>query len=122
MRVEPNGPIDYRSHRLDPQTGPAEFIARYRPTGLVRPPTSLETFLTVRDGLWTIGRDGEPRWLAIAHDAWPLQDAEVAIAHQSMADAAGITVQGPPDHIAFSRQIDVVAWRPVRLDDVPRDP
>ncbi len=114
MHVEPNGSIDYRSRRAAGATGPAEFAARYRSVGPVRPPSALESFLTERDGLWTIGRDGEPRWLAIRHETWPLQDAEAAFARQTMTDAAGIAVHGPPEHLAFSRQVDVVAWRPMR--------
>lgn len=114
MRRESHGSIEFRSRRSMAVAGTAELVARYRPTGPVRPPTPLESFLTERDGLWTIGRDGLPRWLAIRHGPWPLQDAEATITRQTMTDVAGVGVGGPPDHLVFSRRVDVVAWRPTR--------
>lgn len=115
MRVQPDGPIVYRSRRRAAASAPAELLARYQPVGPVRAPSPVESFLTERDGLWTIGRDGRPRWLAIRHEAWPLQDAVVEIQHQSMTLASGIALPGPPDHVAFSRRVDVVAWRPMTI-------
>jgi uncharacterized protein YqjF (DUF2071 family) len=55
-------------------------------------------------------RPGTPDWLAIRHAAWPLQDAELELRTQSMTAAGGLRIDRPPDHLAFSRSLDVVAW------------
>ncbi|MFN8620901.1 MAG: DUF2071 domain-containing protein [Chloroflexota bacterium] len=108
MTADPNSWIGYRSER---RFAPAAFAARYRPVGPVRPPTDLERFLTERDGLWAMPRAGHPDRLAIRHEAWPLQDAELELGTQTMTAAAGLPVGRAPDHVAFSRSVDVVAWR-----------
>ncbi len=111
MGVDGEGWIDCRSAR---RIGTAEFQGRYRPVGPVRPASELERFLTERDGLWSMRRPGRPEWLAIRHGPWPLQDARLELAVQSMTAAADLPIDRPPDHLAFSRSIDVVAWRRAR--------
>lgn len=119
MRADRDGWIEYTSMRTAGDGPAASLDLRYRPVGPVRPPSDLEAFLTDRDGLWTIGRDGRPRWLAIRHAAWPLQDAAADLRIQTLTDAAGPRLDGPPDHLVFSRRVDVVAWRPMRPPAAP---
>src|SRR5687768_18086964 len=68
MEVEPdaNGWIRYRSRRTSHKGAPAEFQARYRPTGLVAPPTvgRLDSFRTERYCLFTV--NGSSRALCLA--------------------------------------------------------
>ena len=112
MGATSDGWVRFESDR---RTGTARFDGRYRPIGAVRPPSALERFLTERDGLWSMRRPGvAPDWLAIRHDPWPLQDADAAITTQSMTAASALSIDRPPDHLAFSRCVDVVAWRRAR--------
>lgn len=108
------GWIDYRSSRRG--TDGATFGGRYRSLVAPRPAPagSLAAFLTVRDGLWTVDARGRAWWLAIRHPPWPLEHAEAAIDDVAVAAADGVPVSGPPDDLAFSRRVDVRAWRPVR--------
>jgi uncharacterized protein len=116
MTTTVDGWIDYRSVRTAPDPVPAALAMRYRPIGRVRPPSELETFLTHRDGLWTLGADGSPSWLAIRHGPWPLQDAEATLREETLTAAGrGPAFDREPDHLAFSRRVDVVAWRPRRI-------
>lgn len=117
LREGADGWVDIRSERRDPRGAPATLAWSYRPTGRVMSPTSLESFLTERDGLWSIRPGHRPQWLAIRHDPWPLQPAELApmIGGQTLTDAAGVAVEGPPDHLCFSRDLRVVAWRPMAV-------
>jgi uncharacterized protein YqjF (DUF2071 family) len=110
MTALPDGWVEHRSERVGGEAS-AAFDGRYRPTGPIRPATPLEAFLTDRDGLWAMPRAGRPEWLAIRHAAWPLQDAELALRTQTMTAASGMPLTRPPDHLAFSRCLDVVAWR-----------
>lgn len=105
--------IDYRSERrADPG---ARFSARFRPAPARAPPAdALTEWLTRRDGLWTLDRHGQPLWGGIRHAAWPLEAAEAEISDVSIALSEGLTIEGPPAHLAFSRTVDVVGWRPVR--------
>jgi uncharacterized protein YqjF (DUF2071 family) len=80
----------------------------------VRAPTTLDRFLTERDGRWAMKAPGKPRWLAIRHGPCPLQPAnlELDATAQTLTNAAGVPLSGPPDHLGYSRDLRVVAWRP----------
>jgi hypothetical protein len=56
-------------------------------------------------------RPGELEWLAIRHVPWALQDARVELVEQAVTGASGLPLQRAPDHVAFNRSVDVVAWR-----------
>ena len=77
---------------------------------------SLAAFVTARYGLWTVDGHGRPRWSAIRHAPWPLEEAEADIVTASLPAASGIAISGPPDDLAFSRRLDVVAWLPTSGD------
>lgn len=109
-----DGWIDYRSDRVGRVA--AGFRGRFRPrSDGPAPADELTDWLTVRDGLWTVDRQGRPLWAGIRHPAWLLQAAEAEISDISLVAADGVSVEGPPVHMAFSRALDVVGWRPVRL-------
>jgi uncharacterized protein YqjF (DUF2071 family) len=114
---EQDGWVTYTSRRTDRRGPDASFAGRYRPTGPAEPaqPGSRAHFLTVRDGLWAVGRGGKPAWVGIRHAAWPLQRAELEIKAQTLSAAAGVELVGQPDDLWFSRRLDVVAWRPVHV-------
>jgi uncharacterized protein YqjF (DUF2071 family) len=101
------GEIEYSSDRLD---GSAKsFLGSYRPTGEVfnAEPDSLERFLTERYCLYAVD-EGELRRADIQHPPWPLQDARLELAQNSMAPS-GLTLDGPP-LCHFSRRQDVLIW------------
>ncbi len=106
------GAVRYGSRRRDPMTSPAEFQVRYRPTGPAAPPRprSLEHFLTERYCLHTADRNGRILSVEIHHPPWPLQPAEAQIERNTMADAADITIAGPPARLHFAQRQDVVVW------------
>jgi uncharacterized protein len=114
---EQDGWVTYASARTDRRGAGAVFLGRYRPSGpVVRAQMgSLPHFLTARDGLWSLDRRGAPAWVGIRHAMWPLQRAELELETQSLSVAAGLDLAGLPEDLWFSRRLDVVAWRPVRV-------
>lgn len=90
---------------------PARFVARYRPTGGVAPaePGTLAHWLTERYCLYTRRPDGAILRNDVHHVPWPLQSAEAEVETNTMLDAHGLSVDGPPV-LHFARRIDVVVW------------
>jgi uncharacterized protein len=115
--TEQDGWVSYETARADRRGAAAAFSGRYRPVGAVEraAPGSRAHFLTARDGLWSLDRRQMPRWVGIRHAAWPLQPAELELEKQTLSTAGGIDLLGPPADLWFSRRLDVVAWRPVRV-------
>lgn len=109
---EPDGWIHYRSVRTHRGAPPAEFQARYRPSGPVFTASigSLEHWLTERYCLYAADREGNLYRGEIHHGPWPLQPAEVELAVTTASDDLGLPLSGPPPHVHFSRRLDVVAW------------
>lgn len=108
------GDVEYRSKRLNAGASPAEFRARYRPTGHVyrAEPGSLEHFLTERYSLFVVRATLLSR-LDIEHAPWPLQPATADVELNTMAESAGIHLPAEKPHVCFSRQLDVEAHLPV---------
>jgi uncharacterized protein len=111
--IERGGEIAYRARRTHRGAPPAEFRARYGPVAPVQParPGTLEEFLTERYCLFALG----PRGLLcgdIHHQPWPLQRAQADIAANTMAQACGLRLEGPPPELHFARRLDVLIWAP----------
>lgn len=107
MKCRPEGDaIRYHSARIE---RPAEFHARYRPTGPVRLAAAgtLDRWLTDRLCLYT-----ETQRTDILHASWPLQPAEAEIERNTMAAAAGMQLPDTPPLLHFARYLDVKVWRP----------
>ncbi len=104
----------YRSERRDPRGAPAVFEGRYAPTGdlFLAGRGSLEHWLTERYCLFAVTPDGRVRRGDVHHAPWPLQPAEADVARNTMLDAAGLEVSGPPESLLFARRIDVITWAP----------
>lgn len=111
-----HGFVTYDSHRTDQRGRPAEFRARYRPTGPVRSsaPGTLDHWLTERYCLYAVEAERVYR-AEIHHRPWPLQPVDAEIVTNSMIGAAGLSAAGPPQPLAFAASIDVVVWRPHRV-------
>jgi uncharacterized protein YqjF (DUF2071 family) len=109
--------VHYQSRRTNGASS-AQLVATYEPTGPPTPPArgTLEHFLTERYCLYNLNRRGVPYRLDIHHPRWPLQSAEAHIAHNTMADAAGLRLPAMKPLLHFSRRQDMVAWAPTSID------
>jgi uncharacterized protein len=113
MSLEFNGDwIEYRRTRTHRGSPPAEFSARYRPTGPVFrvAPGSLEEWLSERYCLYADDRRGRIWRTEIHHAPWPVQPAECEIHVNTMTALPHVTPL-----LQFSRRLDVIAWLPELL-------
>lgn len=113
---ERGGEIAYSSHRTHRGAPPAEFLARYGPVGPEQRAGrgTLEEFLMERYYLFTGSRHGLSLG-EIHHQPWALQPARADIATNTMAQASGLRLEGPPLALHFARRLDVRIWAPRRL-------
>ena len=109
--------VVYRSHRTHRGAHPAEFAARYGPSGrpFAAQPGSLEHWLTERYCLYAAAPDGALLRGEIHHAHWPLQPASAAIDTNTMAEAAGVALPAERPHLLFARKLEVVGWTPERV-------
>jgi uncharacterized protein len=103
--------IHYHSRRGRGKA-PASFGAEYGPTGaeFTSSPGTLEHWLTERYCLYSTDRSGRLFRGEIDHGPWPLVPARAAFTENTMVDAMGLSLSGPPDSLLFARRLDVVAW------------
>jgi uncharacterized protein YqjF (DUF2071 family) len=115
--------ISYDSRR-DDSGSTAGFEATYHARGAAFEPRhgSLEYFLTERYCLYNVDHSGRPYRLEIHHPPWALQHATAEIAHNTMSDAAGISLPATAPLLHFAQRQDAVAWGPHRLDTTPPSP
>jgi uncharacterized protein YqjF (DUF2071 family) len=104
--------VEFASRR---RSDAARFAGCYRPVGPVREARggSFEEFVAERYCLYTLDEHEQPLRADIHHRPWPLQDAEVDIAGNSMARPYGIELSGPP-RAHYAEHLDVVLWRLTR--------
>lgn len=110
--------VSYRSRRPG---WPAEFEARYHPSGPVyrAPAGSLDHFLTERYCLYALDRWRRPYRLDIDHAPWPLQPAAAEMTKNTMASAAGIVLPSREPLLHFARRQDMVGWMPSSVSSPP---
>lgn len=78
-------------------------------------PDSLEHFLTERYRLFTLGRKGRGvRVGEIAHEPWPLQQAECDLSICEMTNGLGFELPDREPILHYADKLDVVAWLPTR--------
>ena len=107
MRVtKRGGTISYSARR-----GRAAWQADYGPDSPVEHalPGTADHWLTERYCLYAAWRGGVYRG-EIHHGRWPLQRAWAKIQENSVAQAAGVEISGPPALLAFSRELKVLIW------------
>jgi uncharacterized protein len=94
----------------------AIWRSTYAPTSAVlsSAPGTIDHFLIERYCLYTIHR-GRAYRADIHHLPWPLQQARAQIQENTIAEAAGIALAGPPAILSFARAIEVLVWplRPI---------
>ena len=109
--------VDYRSIRTHKGAPPAEFVARYGPSG--RPfesgPGSIESFLTERYCLYSADGRNNVRRGEIHHQMWPLQPAEVEVRTLAMTQQIGLKPPETEPILHFSKRLDVLAWLPRKI-------
>lgn len=113
MSIQQVGAVHrYRSHRSHRGAPSADFEANYRPVGEVfqAKAGSLEDFLTSRYCLFSADARGRLSVGEIDHDPWPLQVGSAAIDRNDMAKWLGIDLPRQPEHVLFSKKIDVRVW------------
>ena len=118
MKVSGKGKttIKYDSKR---QHGPkpAELKCSYGPASaraFHARPSSLEHFLTERYCLYTTTRNRLYRG-DIHHLPWDLQDAQVEMEQNTMAQPTGLQLAPEADIAFFARELKVLFWAPERL-------
>jgi uncharacterized protein YqjF (DUF2071 family) len=117
IAIQANGArFDYRSRRANAAGSPG-FEAFYAPIGDVyqAKPGTLEHWLTERYCLYAASPRGALSRTEVHHVPWPLQRAEATISRNDMARPFGLSLDGPPALLHFSRRIDVVVWSPESL-------
>ena len=109
-----NDEIAYRSIRRQ-RPRPAEFTARYRPTGPASADKSdLERFVTERYCLYLVRR-GRIHRVQIHHLPWPLQSAEADFQINTMAKATGIDLPPERPMLQFAKSLDVYIYAPEEI-------
>jgi uncharacterized protein YqjF (DUF2071 family) len=109
--------ISYRSERIHRDSERASFQATYRPSGPGRhlQPGTLEHWLIERYCLFGQFPHGTIYFIDVHHPPWPVQDAIVEIADNTIASAAGIILPDRPPVAHFAKSLEVVGWLPKRL-------
>ena len=111
--------IAYSGRRLWPGVAGAAYqIEAEFSAGRPQPAVAgtFEEFLVERYVMYAEKRDGGLLRGEVRHVPYPLRPASVTACKQSLLAAAGIDVDGPPDHAVFSPGVDVTigALEPVR--------
>ncbi|MDO3408882.1 DUF2071 domain-containing protein [Saccharibacillus sp. CPCC 101409] len=105
--------IRYRSARADARAGEAEFSASYRPLServFHAEPGTLLHWLTERYCLYTSERRGEVSRCVIHHLPWPLQEAELQLNANTIAESHGIQLPGRKPLLTYTKRLDVLFW------------
>jgi uncharacterized protein YqjF (DUF2071 family) len=112
--------VRFASRRDHPGVPAAHFSARYRAAGGRRLPggETLTRWLVERYCLYC-GADRTLLRAEIHHAPWPIEAAEASIEANALGDALGVSLDGPPALLHFSRGVDAVIWPP-RVVERPR--
>ncbi|WP_435179064.1 YqjF family protein [Halorussus sp. AFM4] len=110
--------VRFRSRRRHPGARPARFAATYGPTGepFRSDPDSLAAFLTERYRLYTEDRSGALRYTAVDHPSWPLAEAKMDVAENTLFRADGFAHPESDPVCYYSSGVDVTASPSRRLD------
>lgn len=106
--------IFYESRRTHRHAPCADFRGCYQPIGNVFQAAagSLEEWLTERYCLYAANRRGRVFRGDIQHTRWPLQQAEIEIETNTMAEQLGFKLPQTKPLLHFAKRLDVVAWMP----------
>jgi uncharacterized protein YqjF (DUF2071 family) len=123
--TDAQGTVRYVGRRTHAGAPPADFRARYRPTGPPRAePDDLTCFLTERYCLYAArapsggnatGAEAVVYRGEIHHRPWPLQPAEAQVETNTLTGALPFDLPERAPHLRFARRLDVLAWLPSRV-------
>lgn len=107
--------IEYGSARRQ-RPRPAEVKVNYAPDGaVIEKKSELEVFLTERYCLYVVRR-GQVHRAQIHHLPWSLQPAEAEFRENTLASAHGFRFLEPPQTLHFAKRLDVMIFRPERVE------
>ena len=115
--VEEHGRIRFRCRRRHPGARPVAFDATYGPSGdrIEVESDTLAHFLTERYRYYTEAPDGSIRYADIQHEPWPVYDADVEIAENTLFEANGFaSPETDPVHL-YSPGVETIASRSKRI-------
>ena len=115
--VEEHGRIRFTCRRRHPGARPVAFDATYGPSGdrTETEPGTLAHFLTERYRYYTEAPDGSIRYADIQHEPWPVYDADVEIAENTLFEANGFaSPETDPVHL-YSPGVETIASRSKRI-------
>ena len=121
MTIQRDGEwVNYQTRRIRNGAIPAEFTARYRPTGdgALAQPGTLTHWLTERYCLYAVNSRGTIFRAEIHHAPWLLQPAELEITSNTMAQVSGFNIVDAPNAeplLHFSKRQEVVVWFPTKV-------
>jgi len=112
-RVDEAG-VRFESERTDTRAAPAQFSARYAPSGPVALATrgSLDHWLTERYALFAVRPDGRVLRGDVQHPPWPLQPVVADLSRNTLLLAAGLPADEPPAALHYAARVDVPTWAP----------
>ena len=107
------GEVRYTSTRTHAAAPPAQFSARYRPTGPVyrAQAGNLDYWFTERYSLFAADPQGRLYRGEVEHARWPLQPAEAEIESNTMTEGLGVAPPRSAPLLHFAAELDVVATR-----------
>jgi uncharacterized protein YqjF (DUF2071 family) len=108
-----DGWVNYASRRTHRNGGTAELRGRFRPQGeaFCSGPGTLEEWLTERYRLFAADARGRLWRGEIAHERWPLHQAEAEFETLNMTRWLGVELPAQNPHLLFARELTVRAWR-----------
>ena len=112
MKADLGERVVYASRRTHRGARAGELSVSYEPTGEVFRSVkgSLENWLSERYCLYASDGKGSLWRGDVQHEPWPLQPAKAVIHKNTLGDLPGVSLEGEPDSILFSRRIDVLGW------------
>lgn len=122
---ETAGGVRFESRRRHPGARAAAFAARYSPVGeaFTAESGSLDAFLTDRARYFAETSDGDLRYATVAHERWPLYEAEATFYRNDLFAANGFPEPSGEPSLLYSPRVTTRASesRPVtELADGPR--
>ena len=112
-----DGQVRFESRRRHPGSRPVRVSATYRPTGerFRAEPGSLAEFLTERHRLFAEAQDGSIRYTGVAHERWPLYEAEATLDAADLFRANGFDRPAGDAVFYYSPGVDTLASPSRRL-------
>ncbi len=106
------GELRFASYCQDARSVSVAFSVTYQPKSLIHDSsiTTLDTWLTERYCMYVGTRNNGLLRGQIHHKRWPLQEAQSAVADNSLGKLLGVQLSCVPDRVHYCAGIDAIAW------------